>query len=83
MLTATVPQSFVRLHVAAHHCQVSTSTIRRLCNAGLVACHRTPVGGHRPVDLAEVCEVMGVQPPTSGDVNTEASESEGGRVILI
>jgi putative resolvase len=84
MSTTTVAErsSFVRLHVAASHCHVSTSTIRRLCNSGLVACHRTPVGHHRTVNLAEVCEVIGVAAPTENQ-STENSESEGGRVILI
>jgi putative resolvase len=80
MSTATVPQ-FVRLHTAAHHCQVSTSTIRRLCNSGLVACHRTPVGHHRTVNLSEVCEVVGVSPPEDNAGENQESEHTG-RVVL-
>jgi putative resolvase len=81
MSTAIVPSSFVRLHVAASHCGISTSTLRRLCNSGQITCRRSPVGGHRTVNLSEVCEVVGVAQPE--DRKTEEIESEGGRVVLI
>src|SRR5580704_4968002 len=76
--------SFVRLHVAAKSCGVSTSTIRRLCNSGLVACHRTPVGGHRTVNLSEVCEVVGVRPPEDDNGGIVGDDEGGnGRVVLV
>jgi predicted site-specific integrase-resolvase len=74
-------RSFVRLHVAAAHCSVSTSTVRRLCNSQLVECRRTPVGGHRLVDLAQVCEVIGVAPPAVRTTENEEGE-QAGRLIV-
>lgn len=80
---STDNSSFVRLHVAAKVCGVSTSTVRRLCNSGLVACHRTPVGQHRTVNLAEVCEVVGVNAPSDDGGKALGKESEDGRCVLV
>lgn len=70
--------TYVRLHVAAKVCGVSTSTVRRLCNSQLVECRRTPVGQHRLVRLSDVCEVVGVNPPDE----SPKEEEQTGRMTV-
>jgi predicted site-specific integrase-resolvase len=82
MSAITVPVQFVRLNIAARTCGVSTSTIRRLCNASLVSCRRTPIGRQRLVNIAECCEVIGVAPPENSNAG-KTGDDESGRVVLV
>lgn len=79
-IVQSAPSSLVRLQHAARECSVSTSSVRRACNEGLV-----PVvvlsSGHRRVKIADVkAHFLGMQPEDTG----RGSESENtGKVIAI